>query len=311
MLPSVSLISLATAVQDAHPFAFRCLADASLAVLEFLDFMTVKRACNDADGTQFPHAPSRTIDLVWCVALTNTKNYLQLCGGGVTFMHRDPTVPAGAIEDARKRLDEAYQRFFRHDAPTAHGHGVPVDEDERDSDDADYVVMHRGKPLVVPDDEPISVGDDDMNLLVNGRPMIVPDDQVEYADDEEYEPSMSTEPTTSSSSSSEKRKHVNSPADVVREAFAETKKHAANRVELVVTALYADGSAWFDAPLTVTHADSLVPSRFYRLVESMEPLKRHAARVEIQLDGVVLDRNDDKTLINGDMLIATVVKAIE
>ncbi len=167
--PTISNVELAAAVQDAHPFVFSCLADASLAVLQLLDYLYMRCVCNDKEGSVFPNAPTRVIDLVWCVALTNTTNYELMCGGK-GIIHRNPTRDPAAIKACAERTSAAYKHLYNHDVPTDYG-GVGIDAEEEESSeeiaDGDY------DDFVVPDDDeedpPSSSYSDSDSSSVNNR----------------------------------------------------------------------------------------------------------------------------------------------
>lgn len=155
---NVNPSELAEDVFRSNPRSFRTKADAYMATMHFFEFIYLKRLYSDEDGKLF--APTATDDLVWRTALLNTRYYQQVCGDRASFLHRIANAPQDDANAKRmERTRVAYQMEFNRplEAPIVEGDDCErdsdEDEEEDEDDDEDEVLLHRGVPFVVGDDE--------------------------------------------------------------------------------------------------------------------------------------------------------------
>lgn len=156
---------LAEEVYRSNPKSFKTKADAYMATAHFFEFIYLKRLYGDEDGKIF--APTSTDDLVWRTALLDTRYYLELCAQ--SFLHRVPHAPQDEANAQRlERTRVAYQMEFGRplEAPIVVVRAPIADDDDgddcnrdsdededEDEDDEDEVLLHRGVPFVVGEEE--------------------------------------------------------------------------------------------------------------------------------------------------------------
>jgi hypothetical protein len=104
------------------------------AVLHFLELMYLKRIYEDRDGMLF--APTAADDVVWRVAIADTRYYLSLCGGNI-FIHRLPTGVTREYDVAApKRLERTRVAYTME-----YGEGREYDHHKDDDDeDGEHVI---------------------------------------------------------------------------------------------------------------------------------------------------------------------------